>query len=103
MSGWKQFRQPTFLTVKKNEVATGDLDFATSYKFKKYISLSHYVDVCLPACVYGHHVSTGGYGGQKRLSNSLEMELEAFVSRAMWVPRAELGPSVNAKVVALSS
>ena len=46
--------------------------------------------VCLPECMYLHHMHVGFYGGQKRLSGLSALELQAVVSNPIWVQQVLL-------------
>lgn len=50
-------------------------------------------------CVICLHLYGDACGGQKRPSDTLQLELQVFLSHPMWVLEARLGPSVKAASV----
>lgn len=50
--------------------------------------------VCMCVCMSGgvYHVFAGTFEGQKRASDSMELELQALVSHLTWVLKPKLGP-----------
>ena len=68
--------------------------------FKRTFFVFHYV--CVSICVCGY-MCVWVYGGQRRMADPLELELQAAVSCLMWVLGIELGSPGGAAHAELSS